>query len=102
MEKKPPKTQQFGKKEACTIKTYFEVDFTHVLRMRSVTFLGISVFVSLFGYQCICQSIWVSVYLSVYLGISVFVSLFGYQCICQSIWVSVYLSVYLLIKSLKI
>ena len=32
-------------------KNLFEVDFTHVLRMRSVTFLGIIVFVSLFAYN---------------------------------------------------
>ena len=49
----PPKKNRakIWKKAACTIKTYFEVDFTHVLRMRSVTFLGISVFVSLFAYN---------------------------------------------------
>ena len=49
----PPKKKRakIWKKAACTIKTYFEVDFTHVLRMRSVTFLGISVFVSLFAYN---------------------------------------------------
>ena len=33
------------------MQTYVEVDFTHVLRMRSVTFLGISVFISLFAYN---------------------------------------------------
>jgi hypothetical protein len=44
MKKTQTKTATIWKKAACTIKTYFEVDFTHVLRMRSVTFLGIIVF----------------------------------------------------------
>ena len=51
MKKTQTKTATIWKKAACTIKTYFEVDFTHVLRMRSVTFLGIIVFVSLFAYN---------------------------------------------------
>ena len=49
--KTPQKTAIIWKKAACTITTYFEVDFTHVLRMRSVTFLGIIVFVSLFAFN---------------------------------------------------
>jgi len=41
------------KKGTCAIKhdNYFEVEFTHVLLIRSVTSLDISVFVSLFTYN---------------------------------------------------
>ena len=37
------------KKLTCKLDTYFDVEFTHVLILRSVTLFGISVFVSLFA-----------------------------------------------------
>jgi hypothetical protein len=37
------------KKLTCKLDTYFDVVFTHVLILRSVTLFGVSVFVSLFA-----------------------------------------------------